>query len=220
MAALLNNDSNPPPTLQDRCQTGDGRSAADENAQIAIALARAIASGDREAEDRFVRRYTNGLSAVLRVHCQDAELCKDLVQDTLHVALVRLRAGRIAQPEAIAGFLRGIALNLLANELRRGHRRLVDRREDWVDAAVSESSDPYDTVSDDDLVRATREVIAGVRVERDRELLWRYYVDQDAKPVLCARFDLSPEHFDRVLHRARNRLKELWQRRSGLSSTA
>lgn len=189
-------------------------------AQQARALAAAIATGDRQAEDTFVRRYGTGLSAMLRVHCQDRELCRDLVQDTLQIALLRLRAGRIAQPEAVAGFLRGIALNLLANELRRGDRRLVDRREDWIAEAVCESSDPYDTVANDDLARATREVIAGVKVQRDRELLWRYYVDQESKPALCGRFGLTAEHFDRVLHRARTRLKELWQRRVGPSGTA
>ncbi len=174
-------------------------------------LTLAIARGERRAEEEFVRRYGPGLVAILRVHCSEGELCKDLAQETLRIALVRMRAGRIAEPAAISGFLRGTALNLLANELRRSERRLVDKREDWMADAVSESSDPYDTVESEDLARAAREVISSVKVDRDRELLWRFYVDHESKITLCQRFGLSAEHFDRVLHRARTRLKSLWQ---------
>lgn len=174
-------------------------------------LAAAIRTGDRRAEDEFVRRYSVGLVTVLRVRSHDPELAKDLAQEALRIVLLRLRAGKLDQPESLAGFLRGTALNLLANELRRSERRLADSSSDWMDQLVGESSDPYDTVESEDLVQTMRQVIGGMKVERDRDLLWRYYVDEDPKEKLCAHFELSPEHFDRVLHRARSRLKELWQ---------
>ncbi len=177
----------------------------------ALRIAEAIARGDRRAEDEFARRYAPGLVTVLRVRCHDPELCKDVAQEALRVVLLRLRAGKVDQPEALGGFLRGTALNLLANELRRSERRLADSAGDWLDELVGESTDPYDTVESEDLVQTMRRVIGGMKVERDRELLWRFYVDDEPKDRLCARFDLSPEHFDRVLHRARLRLKNLWQ---------
>lgn len=184
---------------------------APEGDPVAVRLAGAIREGDRRAEDEFVRRYSPGLVTLLRVRSQDPELAKDLAQEALRVVLLRLRAGKLDQPDSLAGFLRGTALNLLANELRRSERRLADASSDWMDQIVGESSDPYDTVESDDLVQNMREVISGMKVERDRELLWRYYVDEDPKDRLCAQYELSPEHFDRVLHRARGRLKELWQ---------
>lgn len=176
----------------------------------AAPLAAAIARGDRAAEDRFVRRYGPGLTAILRIRCGDPELCKDLAQEALQVALLRLRAGKVEQPEALAGFLRGTALNLLANELRRSERRLADASSDWMDELQGEGDDPAQQVEDADLVQAMRETIGGLKVPRDRELLWRYYVDQSSKEQLCASLALSAEHFDRVLHRARLRLRELW----------
>ena len=181
--------------------------AADPDAPL---LAAAIARGDRAAEDRFVRRYGPGLTAILRVRCSDPELCKDLAQEALQVALLRLRAGKVEQPEALAGFLRGTALNLLANELRRSERRLADASSDWMDELQGEGDDPAARVESDDLVRTMRETIGGLKVARDRELLWRYYVDQAPKEALCESLSLSSEHFDRVLHRARLRLRELW----------
>jgi RNA polymerase sigma factor (sigma-70 family) len=181
----------------------------------ATALATAIAAGDRRAEDRFVRRYAPGLTAILRVRCGDPELCKDLAQEALQVALLRLRAGKVEQPEALAGFLRGTALNLMSNELRRSERRLADASSDWMDEIQGEGFDPSSQAESDDLVRSMREAIGGLKVARDRELLWRYYVDQASKEQLCVALALSTEHFDRVLHRARTRLRELWLARNG-----
>lgn len=183
----------------------------------AARLASAIAAGDRKAEDQFVRRYAPGLTAILRVRCGDPELCKDLAQEALQVALLRLRAGKVEQPEALAGFLRGTALNLLANELRRSERRLADASSDWMDELASSSDDPSELAESDDLVRSMREVIGTMKVTRDRELLWRYYVDQAPKEQLCSSLALSTEHFDRVLHRARTRLRELWLQRHQLA---
>jgi len=172
-------------------------------------LVKRIGAGDRRAENDFVRRFSPGLLTMLRVRCADVELCRDIVQDALRVTIERLRGKGLEDPAGLGGFVRGTALNLLANALRKSEHRLTSSASDWLDDVVCESSDPYDTVESDDLVRAVREVMGGMKVARDRELLWRYYVLEDPKPKLCAEYDLSPEHFDRVLHRARGRLKEL-----------
>jgi RNA polymerase sigma-70 factor, ECF subfamily len=46
-------------------------------------------------------------------------------------------------------------------------------------------------------------------VPRDRRLLRGYYVLDQDKEALCQELELSQEHFDRVLHRARARFREL-----------
>jgi RNA polymerase sigma factor (sigma-70 family) len=182
--------------------------AIDQGAEAANLVAR-IQSGERAAEEAFVKRYNGGLLAILRVRCRDQELCRDVAQDTLRIVLVRIREKGLDQPAGLIGFLRGTALNLLANEMRRSEHRLTQTASDWLDQALDESSDPYDTVEADDLARTVRTLIAGMKVERDRELLWRHYVKEDSKERLCAEFQLSAEHFDRVMHRARQRLKEI-----------
>ena len=182
--------------------------AVDHGAEAALLVAR-IQAGERTAEEAFVKRYTRPLRAILRVRCRDDELCRDVTQDALRVVLVRIREQGLDQPAGLIGFLRGTALNLLANEMRRSEHRLTSTASDWLDQAIDERSDPYDTVESEDMARAVRRVIAGMKVERDRELLWRHYVKDDSKERLCAEFALSAEHFDRVLHRARQRLKEL-----------
>lgn len=179
----------------------------------AARLTAAIKGGSRQAETEFVRRYRPGLMTLVRLRCSDVELCKDVVQETLQISLQRLRAGTIEQPQALAGFLRGTAINLLANELRRSERRLSDALLDgWDEQIADEACGPYQSVENEDLSRAVRQAINGLKIGRDRELLWLYYVEQNSKEQLCSHFELSAEHFDRVLHRAKNRLKALWER--------
>lgn len=180
-----------------------------EAARIAAELAARIGRGDPAAESEFVRRHTPGLLAMLRVRCGDEELARDIAQDALQVVLLRLRGPGLEDPTGLGGFLRGTALNLLANALRRGDRSRTESIGERLDALVAESSDPLATVESDDLARAVRRLIGELPVERDRRLLWRHYVMDDPKERLCAEFDLSPEHFDRVLHRARHRLREI-----------
>jgi len=183
--------------------------------QEATRIALGIRAGERAAESALVKRYSGGLYTILRVRCPDEELCRDLVQDGLRIALVRLRERELSEPAAMAGYLRGIVLNLLANAMRRSETRLTETGSDWLDEVACESSDPFDTVESDDLSRAVREVISSMKVERDRDLLWRHYVQDQPKERLCVEYDLSPEHFDRVLHRARARLRELISARIG-----
>ena len=50
--------------------------------------------------------------------------------------------------------------------------------------------------------------------ERDRLLLMRFYLDGVDKQQLCREIGLSPKHFDRVLMRARGRLRTIIERKA------
>jgi DNA-directed RNA polymerase specialized sigma24 family protein len=50
--------------------------------------------------------------------------------------------------------------------------------------------------------------------QRDRMVLVRFYLDGVDKQQLCRELGLSPKHFDRVLMRARTRLRSIIERRA------
>jgi len=52
-------------------------------------------------------------------------------------------------------------------------------------------------------------LIEQMKVPRDREILYRFYVRDQGKPLICDALDLSNAHFDRVINRARNRFRAL-----------
>jgi RNA polymerase sigma-70 factor (ECF subfamily) len=56
---------------------------------------------------------------------------------------------------------------------------------------------------------AVRELLAGMPVERDRELLMRFYVQDQDKKEICKALGLDSLHFNRVLFRAKGRFRKL-----------
>jgi len=50
-------------------------------------------------------------------------------------------------------------------------------------------------------------------VARDRDLLMRFYLHDEDKALICRELNLSEEHFNRVIFRARNRFRELLEHR-------
>jgi DNA-directed RNA polymerase specialized sigma24 family protein len=58
------------------------------------------------------------------------------------------------------------------------------------------------------------ELLEELPTERDRQLLMRFYLDGIDKQQLCHDLGLSPKHFDRVLMRARSRLRTIIERRA------
>ncbi|HSX62698.1 MAG TPA: sigma-70 family RNA polymerase sigma factor [Tahibacter sp.] len=173
-------------------------------------LADRIRAGDARAERELYLRYARGLRFLVRQRDNDDQLAQDVVQDCFRIALPQLRSGRLENPDAIAGFLRSITLNLLSEYQRAGRRRPEDDfDEDAGDLPVDDSAGPLEVTTRSERRTLIRALIAELPVERDRQLLWRYYVLDQDKPALCTALGLTPAHFDRVLHRAKNRFREL-----------
>jgi len=76
-----------------------------------------------------------------------------------------------------------------------------------------EQSDLSDS-DDRHLAQAVAELLEELPTERDRQLLMRFYLDGTDKQQLCRELGLSPKHFDRVLMRARSRLRTIIERRA------
>ena len=64
------------------------------------------------------------------------------------------------------------------------------------------------------LAQAVAELLEELPTERDPSMLMRFYLDGTDKQQLCRELGLSPKHFDRVLMRARSRLRTIVERRA------
>ena len=54
-----------------------------------------------------------------------------------------------------------------------------------------------------------RRLLAELSQERDREILNRFYVRELDKATICRQLGVDDSHFNRVLYRARQRLRDL-----------
>jgi len=190
-----------------------GPSAEETERIVAAAL-----GGDRQAESAMLGALRPGVLAVLRFGAfhrwVDAE---DLTQETLQVVVERVRAGTIDDPRKVFAFAAATARNMALNAARKMLRQQTVVDSDLVDElAQNLETEPSDMSEADDrqLAQAVMALLDELPTERDREVLVRFYLDGTDKQQLCRELGLSPKHFDRVLMRARTRLRTIIERRA------
>lgn len=177
--------------------------------QISADLANRIGRGDSSAETELVKRYGEGVRFLLQRKTQDHQLAEDIWQDTFQLVIEKLRNAAIKEPDKLPGYIRGIANNLLIGHHRKTARRRTSAQSDILDAIPDHTSNPADEVSRNQISRLVRNVLNKLPVQRDREILLRYYVSDEDKETICNDLGLDSLHFNRVLFRAKKRLGEL-----------
>jgi RNA polymerase sigma factor (sigma-70 family) len=170
-------------------------------------LASRVARGDRQAETLLIERYTGSVLAVVRRRLERSELAQDLAQEAFLIAFEHMREKGIHDPGRVSDFLRLTAIDLAIGEQRKYSR--LRSESDRFDALYLADDEVSGSRERAELRQLVLHLIHSMPVERDRDLLWRYYVQGEDKESLCAVFKLTVDHFDRVLHRARRRLREL-----------
>ena len=181
------------------------------------ALVSRIEAGDRLAETEFVDRYARDVKRVLLKHTGSIQLASDLCQDTFVVALRRLRAGELRNPRSLRAFVLRTAVNISVQHFRR-ERRYVQRDGGTIAVAVPFRDHKASRIDEQTARWELDRILGQLAVPRDREILRRFYLDEEEKAQICSYLNLSSAHFDRVLYRARQRLRVLIQTRKGLRS--
>lgn len=174
-------------------------------------LADRIAQKDRSAEEEFVRRYRLGLLKTLRQRTGRESDAEDLLHDAFIIALKRLRQGTVQEPERLSGFMFGLARNLVIDQMRKEQRRRTSSGEEWLPLVPDGQPGQLSELLRRERARIVREVLSQLPLERDRQILFRYYIDGQKKEQICLDLHLSSLHFNRVLHRARRRYKALYE---------
>ena len=172
-----------------------------------------IRGGDRAAEAELVARYSRGITMILRRAANSHPIADDLYQDVFLRATEKIRAGEVRDPARLSGFIAGLARNLAIDYFRRNPNAASDSRSGA--AILDESAGPLERVLRMEDERCVRQVMADLPSARDRQVLFRFYLDEDDKERICADLELTSLQFNRVLHRARERFRELYQRAAG-----
>jgi RNA polymerase sigma-70 factor (ECF subfamily) len=183
---------------------GQGQVALDP--AVATDIVARIAAGDRAAETDFVRIYGRGVRALVRRRCRPCDpISEDLAQDVLARVLERLRAGAIQDAAALPAYLQAaIAYTTSAEYRSRRPREPESALEE-----LSSSDSPVEQLSTQQLGIVLRELLAQLPVARDREILVRFYLEEEDKDAICRRLGIDASHFHRVVFRARERFRHL-----------
>lgn len=177
------------------------------NSEAADIVAR-IGAGDASAEKALLDKYFQPMLALLRFRCHDPAVADDLCQETFRIAIEQLRERPMDNPEALGGYIRQIAMNLFINELRRSDRQKTSPDMDSIERQVGEQLSAYDLIQQQQSKIAVEALLATLKTPRDRQVLRLFYLAELDKTEICARLSLTPAHFDRVIYRAKQRLRE------------
>lgn len=175
-----------------------------------------IHAGEQDAEQELVSQYWRSLYFILNRRANDPELAADMAQETFIVVINKARSGEIENPAALSAFIRQVGVNLLIASYRKDSRRKTDTSEDIQVQFPDDSVDTLTKLNSAELTQIVKQVMEELPTVRDKDLLYRYFVYGQTKTVICEEFELTPAHFDRVLHRARNRLKQILEMKFGI----
>lgn len=183
--------------------------------RAAAELVERIRAGDSRAEARLVEVFSRPILILLERHTSGRPEAQDLYQDTFRLALDKLRRGELREPERLAGFLASLARNLAIEFYRGVARRRTEADGDALEAVPSARLSQLGEMLDAEKKRVVLQLLSELRVDRDREILFRFYLAEEDKDVIARDFGIDSLQFNRVLHRARQRYKEIVESRGG-----
>lgn len=175
-------------------------------------LSSRIARGDSEAEVDFVTKFYQPVLILAKRQVRDESLAEDITQDVLSNLIVRFRQGQAIQ--FLAAHLRTAVVHAAA-KARRSQARRGDATDPQSIAGHESLTSTESVVQMNIVADALAELLDELPMKRDREILRSYLLDEQEKGLLVEKFGLTPEHFDRILHRARMRLRTLLSARMG-----
>lgn len=176
-----------------------------------------IETGDSQAEDELVRHYVPTVRLILLRRTRNPQLANDLCQDTFVIVLRRLRAGELREPLALSAFIHKIAINLSIEHFRY-EKRFVHMPDEIISLQRPQSDTKVQHIDQARARKLINQALAQLGVARDREILKRFFLQDEDKQTICDQLDLSTEHFDKVLFRAKQRMRKLIEQQAELKS--
>ncbi|HVO44985.1 MAG TPA: sigma-70 family RNA polymerase sigma factor [Steroidobacteraceae bacterium] len=157
----------------------------------------------------LIERNYVGLRLLVTRRCRDAQIAADLLNEAVCTTWEKWQTGKIGRPEQIAGYVLQVTMNLLRN-----HRRAIgERPERRADPAAIQDlpgdAEPSDETIELQIAARVKQVIREMSSARDRTILVRFYLDEEPKDAICRDLHLTALQFDKILHRARGRLRKL-----------
>ncbi|WP_154223547.1 RNA polymerase sigma factor [Marinicella rhabdoformis] len=172
-------------------------------------LLKQIAAGDTDACQQFVVDHYQWLTVIVRQQFPYTDLYMDIVHDAFGLTIEKLKANEINKLESIKFYLRTAAINIGYSYLRKDKKFRSSLDQDLLFILEDKTADVAREVEWDDSIEYVKRLIKELKVARDREILKAFYLEDKDKLSICQELQITPDHFSRVLFRAKHRLKEL-----------
>jgi RNA polymerase sigma-70 factor (ECF subfamily) len=177
-------------------------------------VVRRILSGETDAEAELVDCFREGIFQIILNVVRNPPLAEDLSQDTFLTIIRKIRNGDLRQPEKLKSFVLSVARNHAIGQIRRIRRRGLSEDLEAAETLPDPSPNQLEELQTSEAFAEIRAVMDEL-IPRYKELLLRFYVNEEPKDAICAELGLTSAQFDGVLHRARNRYREMYLKGKG-----
>jgi RNA polymerase sigma-70 factor (ECF subfamily) len=190
----------------------DQAPAIDEVTSTYPALVAGIQQGDEGSMEKLYAMFSGGIRFYLCRQLGAQEL-EDKVHDTFLIVVGAIQRGELREPERLMGFVRTIVRRQVAAYIDsqvQSRREILDIESGY---RVADSTfDPEQRAMREQKVEIMAQVLRGVS-RRDREILIRFYIDEQTQEQICDKMGLSETQFRLLKSRAKARFGELGRRK-------
>jgi RNA polymerase sigma factor (sigma-70 family) len=162
-------------------------------------------------------RYRRPLLQVFQCRNIDRDTADDLLQRTFLQVIKKIRTEGLEDPEKLGGYLYRTACKM-ATAYWRGelaHRHEHDRQ--LLASVEDDALTLEERVDHEQLARHVRDLMDCLPLQRDREVLERFYLREEPRTSIRESLKLTDLQFNQVLWRARQRFGDIL-RRHGIAS--
>ncbi len=174
-------------------------------------LVEGIGAGDRSMEDALVRQYSRGVQFVISQSVSDQAAAEDLYQECFRMVLEKVRAGEVHEPDRLSGFICSLARNIVIEYFRKTLRRESYHARAGEDVVPSAEPSQLDRLLRQEKGSLARRVLDALPSDRDRSVLYRFYIAEDDREEICADLGIEAALLSQILCRARQRYKILFE---------
>jgi len=177
-----------------------------------IDLVERVRAGDQSGMEELYRTLSKGIRYFLYRQCGPQEV-DDKVHDILLILTQQIRRGDLRDPERLMGYVRTVAQRQVARHIdslvksRRNHREL-----DLGARLPDHQPNPERTFIQQENQELAMRVLQSLN-PRDREVLIRFYLDEQPAGRICLEMGLSETQFRLIKSRAKTRFGELCRAR-------
>jgi RNA polymerase sigma factor (sigma-70 family) len=175
-------------------------------------LAERIRVGATDGLEELYALFARGIRFYLIRQLGPQEL-EDKMHDTFVVVVQAIQRGELRDPERLMGFVRTICRRQVAAHIDRIVQSRRQQTEiDNTPRVTDSRTDPEETAIFAERKDLIRRVLSEIPA-RDREILTRFYLQEQSQAQICAEMDLTDTQFRLLKSRAKSRFGELGKKR-------
>jgi RNA polymerase sigma-70 factor, ECF subfamily len=181
---------------------------ADEGVGGDLLLVEAVAEHGRLQNQLFVR-YRRPLLQVFLQRRITRDTAEDLLQRTFLQAIKKIRTEGLDDPSNLGGYLYRTACKLATAHWRGTLSRQYDTDGDLLTNLRDEALSIEARLDHEQLAKHVRALMGQLHLQRDREVLERYYLHEESRSAIRESLQLTDIQFNQVLWRARQRFGDI-----------